>query len=391
MDSIPTVVAIIAVAIGLPGLAGAAHLGLLALASLLYHGPKGQPDEPMRFLVLVPAHNEELVIGRCLEAIAAERRPGDLVMVVADRCTDATAGIARAHGAIVVERGPRDQPGRAAARQAGIERARELEWEAIAMLDADSVISPGYFEACERALGAGAGAVQARSESEPGETLPTEASLVARMIQGVTLPRGKDRLGLSVRLHGTGMATWRDTIYSHDFHAPASEDLFFTMELVLDGVRCRHVDDARLCSQGAHSWDEFGGQKMRYEAGRMAAAKTFVPRLLARAFRERDAAAFEAAVYLATPPFALAVLSALLGLALGAAVQAWTIAAVFGGGLLVLGLVLVTGMIQARARPRTWLSLVVAPWYVAWKTVVHLRALASVMRGDDYYPPTARV
>jgi cellulose synthase/poly-beta-1,6-N-acetylglucosamine synthase-like glycosyltransferase len=391
MDSIPTVIAIVAVAVGLPGLAGATHLGLLALASLLYRGAEGEPDAPIRFLVLVPAHNEELVIGRCLEAIAAERRPGDQVMVVADRCTDATAEIARGHGAIVVERGPGDEPGRAAARQAGLERARELEWDAIAMLDADSVISPGYFEACERALASGAGAVQARSESEPGETLPTEASLVARMIQGVTLPRGKDRLGLSVRLSGTGMATWRHTIYSHDFHAPASEDLFFTMELALDGVHGRHVDDARLVSQGAHSWGEFGGQKMRYEAGRMAAAKTFVPPLLARAFRKRDPAAFEAAVYLATPPFALAVLSTLLGLGLGAAVQAWTIAAVFGGAFLVLALVLVTGMIQARATLRTWLSLVVAPWYLAWKTVVHLRALASVMRGDDYYPPTARV
>ena len=62
----------------------------------------------------------------------------------------------------------------------------------------------------------------------------------------------------------------------------------------------------------------------------------------------------------------------------------------FGAGLLVLALALVTGLIQARAGLRTWLALLAAPWYLGWKAVVQLRALASVLRRDDYYPPTAR-
>jgi len=52
--------------------------------------------------------------------------------------------------------------------------------------------------------------------------------------------------------------------------------------------------------------------------------------------------------------------------------------------------VIVTGLIQARVGVRTWLALLAAPWYLAWKTVVQLRAVASVFRRDDYYPPTAR-
>ena len=78
-----------AVVLGLPGLAGAAHLGLLALASLFYREPRARPAATIRFLVLVPAHNEEQVIGSGLEAIAADRRAARQVLVVADRCTDA--------------------------------------------------------------------------------------------------------------------------------------------------------------------------------------------------------------------------------------------------------------------------------------------------------------
>jgi hypothetical protein len=66
------------------------------------------------------------------------------------------------------------------------------------------------------------------------------------------------------------------------------------------------------------------------------------------------------------------------------------LAAVLGAGVLALGLTLVTGLVQARAGLRTWLALLAAPWYVGWKAVVQLRALASVLRRDAHYGPTAR-
>jgi hypothetical protein len=187
------------------------------------------------------------------------------------------------------------------------------------------------------------------------------------------------------------MAIRRSLALAHRFRAPASEDLHFTLDLAMSGTRCRHVDAARLHSEGASRWDTFGGQKVRYEAGRMSAARTYVPRLLRRALRERDASALEAAWFLATPPFALAALSLLLGLALAVIAQASVVSTVLGAGLLTLAFVIVTGLIQARAGVRTWLALLAAPWYLGWKAVVQLRALASVLRRDDYYGPTARV
>ena len=51
------------------------------------------------------------------------------------------------------------------------------------MLDADSVIEPGFFAACERAMGSGAGAIQARSESSHGRSL----AIVAAAAVGVYL------------------------------------------------------------------------------------------------------------------------------------------------------------------------------------------------------------
>lgn len=49
--------------------------------------------------VVIPAHNEEAVIGRCLQALLADAEPGELeILVVCNGCTDQTAAIAAQFG-----------------------------------------------------------------------------------------------------------------------------------------------------------------------------------------------------------------------------------------------------------------------------------------------------
>jgi glycosyltransferase involved in cell wall biosynthesis len=49
--------------------------------------------------VVIPAHNEENVLSRCLKALLADARPGELeVVVVCNGCQDDTAGVARSFG-----------------------------------------------------------------------------------------------------------------------------------------------------------------------------------------------------------------------------------------------------------------------------------------------------
>ena len=67
--------------------------------------------------IIVPAHNEAKVIGRLLGTLAAEMASGRIEVVVAcNACTDATADIARQHGAKVVEI---ETPSKVAALNAG--------------------------------------------------------------------------------------------------------------------------------------------------------------------------------------------------------------------------------------------------------------------------------
>lgn len=49
--------------------------------------------------IVIPAHNEEAAISRCLDTLLENARPGELEIIVAcNGCTDRTAPIARAYG-----------------------------------------------------------------------------------------------------------------------------------------------------------------------------------------------------------------------------------------------------------------------------------------------------
>lgn len=97
--------------------------------------------------VIVPANNEEAVIGLCLRSLdAAARWPGlggetVLVIVVLDDCTDGTAVVAAQAGAFVVSVQARNV---GIARAEGARLALSLGARWLDFTDADTVVAPDW-------------------------------------------------------------------------------------------------------------------------------------------------------------------------------------------------------------------------------------------------------
>ena len=95
----------------------------------------------MKISVLIPAHNEAGVLRECLDAVRNQTWPVDEIVVVADSCTDDTAAVARAYGAVVVET---EQGGKAASQDVGLPY---VTGDVLVCIDADTIID---FDVVER-------------------------------------------------------------------------------------------------------------------------------------------------------------------------------------------------------------------------------------------------
>lgn len=112
-------------------------------------------------LVVIPARNEAARIASCLGALGGQ---GADLLVVANNCTDATAQIAAAHGATVLDCHIA-AGGVGAARRLGLAEGMRMAAEegtdlrAVLTSDADCLVAPDWLEANLRHLDAGAAAV----------------------------------------------------------------------------------------------------------------------------------------------------------------------------------------------------------------------------------------
>jgi glycosyltransferase involved in cell wall biosynthesis len=151
------------------------------------------PADTVRAVVVVPAHNEEARIGRCLEALAGQVEVDGgayEVIVVLDGCDDGTADAVEAarerfaatalHAIAGPERGA--GAARAAGMDVGCARLEALGRHdgLLASSDADSRVAPDWIARQLEALAAGAEAIGGEVRLDPVEAAALPESVLAR-------------------------------------------------------------------------------------------------------------------------------------------------------------------------------------------------------------------
>lgn len=380
-------------AVSLP--ASAYVLALTALAPLGLRKRQARAcGSGQRFAVLVPAHDEETVLPRALQSLAALDYPRDLVdvWVVADNCTDATAELARRHGAETRERCDATLIGKGHALQwlLGEIAASGRVYDAFVVVDADSVLSANFLTEMATALNAGARVAQGYYTVLPLRGTRAEALRGAALALVHHLrPLAKEAFGGSCGLKGNGMCFDRALLERFGWpSAGLAEDVEFHLRLVAAGFRVAFVPRAVVYGEMPATLREAGTQNERWEAGRLATVRRLALPLLWRGLRRRSPAMVDAAVEQLMPPLSVPVAVALLcgagGLLLGLPLVWLTAAA----SLAAVGIYVVVGLALARASAAEWRALLAAPIYVAWKALVYAR---SVRPREREWQRTGRV
>lgn len=279
--------------------------------------PSVAGEPALRVAVLVPAHDEARGIAATLATIAPQLRAGDRLLVVADNCTDATAEVARAAGAEVVERSDEARRGKSFAVASGVTFLAADAPDIVVLVDADCRVELGALDAL-RAAAVERPAQAAYLMRAPDGAPPTRrlAELLF-LVRNVVRPLGLQRLGVPCLLTGAGMAFPWSLIRAAPLESGSVvEDLQLAIDLAADGTPPRFCEAARVTSYFPTGEPAASAQQTRWLWG-VVRAIAQAPRLVVAAVRHRQPALVGLAAELAVPP--LTILFAMWTLALAAA------------------------------------------------------------------------
>ena len=247
------------------------------------------PPSTRRFLVVVPAHDEEAGIVATVTSCKSVNYPDHLfeVLVVADNCTDATAARARDTGARVLERNDSTRRGKGYAIQYLIDSLSQTgEFErldALVFVDADSTVDPDVLRRFAQLLDGGEEWIQCYDAvGNADQSWRTQLMAYAfSLINGVTL-QGQSALGLSAGLRGNGMCISTAGLRRVPWNSQGlAEDMEYSWSVRIAGGRIAFAPEvsvhATMLTQGGEASTN---QRRRWEYGRDRLRRTMLRPLL---------------------------------------------------------------------------------------------------------------
>jgi cellulose synthase/poly-beta-1,6-N-acetylglucosamine synthase-like glycosyltransferase len=345
--------------------------------------------DPSRLVVVIPAHNEERVLGATLTSLARVDYPRDRihVVVVADRCDDRTAELAREYGAEPLER--RDGlPGKGSAIAWAIDQLRLAgrAFDGLVIVDADTVVDRWCLAAFDEALRSGCDVQQGYNTlSNPWESAFTRIIAVTSVLRNRLFYDGKERLGVPAMLSGTGMCFSRRIIDTYGWSAlSVGEDWECSVSLLLNGEKIHFTAGARVMARESSRFSQAAPQRLRWASGRHGVAVRSAVTLLTAGIRRRRPELWDAALTILAPPY-----SVQATLTFACVCASWFLSSAGGWpwllpwALAVTGLLagyFVAGLAVTEAPLRALAGIIMVPVFLPWRTGIEILGLIGYGR-----------
>jgi len=372
------------------------HLFLYLVFILTKDRPVVPANPETRFCVIIPAHNEELLIPRLLSSFRNQTYPENLFqyVVVADNCTDNTAGISSENGAKVLERDDKSFFGKGYALKWAFENIELTAFDAVLIVDADSMVTNDILLHLDRSIREGNRAIQCyNGVANPDESWFTRLLNVSRTIGNEIVHPAKQRLGMSSYLMGNGMCFSTELLRKFGWDAfTVGEDWEYYTRLVREGEIVAFSGKARVYHQESYSMKQATSQRLRWSSGRFAVAWNQGMKIFRDGLLEGDIKKIDAALPLILP-------NPSLGINISVMLMLFSIISpsvgnkyIYSGWFVILIILqifmFVVGIMRTTNKLKAFFSMFVAPMFLVWKMGIDVLSVLGI--GRERWIPTAR-
>ncbi len=257
-----------------------------------------------RFMAIIPAHNEEAVVGNLVESLRNQNYNKELydIYVIADNCTDNTAKIAREAGAIVYERFDSTKKTKGYALDWFLQQKikENAPYDAFFVFDADNIVHPDFIKNMNKKLCQGEDVVQGyRDIKNPTDSWITAGYALFYWTMHRFYHLARYNLGMSPLLNGTGFMVKFDVIKPNGWDTVTlTEDIEFSLKRIIKGKKLGWATDAIVYDEQPVGFKQSWSQRSRWTVGHMQCIKEYTKQLAVAAKENKTMMNFDGLLYI---------------------------------------------------------------------------------------------
>ena len=238
-----------------------------------------------KFMAIVPAHNEEAVIKNLVDSLVAQEYPKELydIYVISDNCTDRTAEIAKAAGAIVLKRFDEAHKTKGHALNWFLKQKIEenADYDAFCVFDADNIVDKNFLKNMNKKLCQGEEVVQGyRDIKNPTDSWISAGYAIFYWMMHRFYHLARYNLGLSPLLNGTGFMVKFDIIKPDGWQTVTlTEDIEFSLINIAQGRKLGWAVDAIVYDEQPTTFKQSWSQRSRWTVGHLQCMKNYTKSL----------------------------------------------------------------------------------------------------------------
>ena len=227
-------------------------------------------DKKHRFIIALPANNEETVIGNLIKSLKMQDYDKDLfdIYVIADNCTDNTAKIARENGAIVYERFDETKKTKGYALNWFLSKmkVKKDDYDALLVFDADNIVDKNFLNVMNKKLCQGEVLVQGyRDIKNPTDTWVSGGYAIFYWTMNRLYHLARYNMGLSPLINGTAFMVKWDLLIDEGWNTKTlTEDIEFALINISKGVKLGWAKDAIVYDEQPLTFKESWKQRERW-------------------------------------------------------------------------------------------------------------------------------
>ncbi len=261
-------------------------------------------DKQHKFMAIIPAHNEESVVGNLIESLKKLDYPDELydIYVIADNCTDNTAKVAKEAGAIVYERFDDKKKTKGFALQWFFNQKIEEDapYDAFCIFDADNIVDKNFLNVMNRKLCQGEDVVQGYKDiKNPSDTWVSAGYAIFYWTMHRFYHLARYNIGLSPLMNGTGFMVKFDVIKPEGWNTKTlTEDIEFSLKRIIKGKRLGWAKDAIVYDEQPVGFKQSWIQRERWTVGHMQCLKEYTGPLAEAVAKNKTVMNFDGLLYL---------------------------------------------------------------------------------------------